>query len=289
MAGGSLGPDIIQLPTGTTAQRPGSPAEGQLRYNTTTKGVEFYNGSGWASISAIAPSPIQSNNNTWFYMNMSDPSSVSGSTIVNTATGTSAISDTLPLVSGASRSSGAGSFILNHTSDRQDMRRDIGGDPFAPATHGISLGTLFYQAHAPSNDRGLILYGDDGTDNHLFVRVHFQADNSISVGEDTNSSDVWTQTDTGITSGSWYFFVVTIATDGTMHTSVNGAAKVQKRSGGSAPTPTNAHFGLLGDLYNDNASQFDYATAFWYKGVLTDQQITDEYNYLKSVWTTSGI
>ena len=35
------------LPVGTTAQRPASPATGQIRFNTTTSAVETYNGSSW--------------------------------------------------------------------------------------------------------------------------------------------------------------------------------------------------------------------------------------------------
>ena len=35
------------LPVGTTAQRPASPATGQIRFNTTTGSVETYNGTSW--------------------------------------------------------------------------------------------------------------------------------------------------------------------------------------------------------------------------------------------------
>jgi len=35
------------IPTGTTAQRPSSPATGMMRFNTTTGLLEFYNGSSW--------------------------------------------------------------------------------------------------------------------------------------------------------------------------------------------------------------------------------------------------
>ena len=35
------------LPSGTTAQRPASPATGQMRFNTTTGSVETYNGTSW--------------------------------------------------------------------------------------------------------------------------------------------------------------------------------------------------------------------------------------------------
>ena len=37
----------LYLPVGTTAQRPASPATGQMRFNTTTGSVEVFNGSTW--------------------------------------------------------------------------------------------------------------------------------------------------------------------------------------------------------------------------------------------------
>lgn len=41
----------LKLPVGTTGQRP-TPAQGQIRYNSTTSGFEGYNGSAWGSIGA---------------------------------------------------------------------------------------------------------------------------------------------------------------------------------------------------------------------------------------------
>jgi hypothetical protein len=35
------------LPAGTTAQRPASPVTGQIRFNTITTVVEYYNGTQW--------------------------------------------------------------------------------------------------------------------------------------------------------------------------------------------------------------------------------------------------
>jgi len=37
----------IQIPVGTTAQRPASPSQGMIRYNTTTNHFEGYDGSAW--------------------------------------------------------------------------------------------------------------------------------------------------------------------------------------------------------------------------------------------------
>jgi hypothetical protein len=42
--------DAIKIASGTTAQRPGSPAAGQLRYNTTLGKFEGYNGTVWSSV-----------------------------------------------------------------------------------------------------------------------------------------------------------------------------------------------------------------------------------------------
>lgn len=40
----------MKIPVGTTAQRPGTPATGQLRYNTTTSNTEIYNGTTWEEV-----------------------------------------------------------------------------------------------------------------------------------------------------------------------------------------------------------------------------------------------
>lgn len=49
-ATGDMGTGAIQLPRGTDAQRP-TAIEGQIRYNSTIKTVEFYNGIRWVNIS----------------------------------------------------------------------------------------------------------------------------------------------------------------------------------------------------------------------------------------------
>src|SRR5210317_919388 len=42
--------DAIIIPKGTTAQRPSSPANGMIRFNTTENKIEIYNGVGWGFI-----------------------------------------------------------------------------------------------------------------------------------------------------------------------------------------------------------------------------------------------
>jgi hypothetical protein len=43
----ATGTGFFRLPNGTTAQRPGTPAAGQLRYNTTAGNLDFYGASAW--------------------------------------------------------------------------------------------------------------------------------------------------------------------------------------------------------------------------------------------------
>ena len=57
LAGATFTGDVIhnyttalQIPVGTTAQRPGSPATGDLRFNSTLGSAEIYNGSAFAAV-----------------------------------------------------------------------------------------------------------------------------------------------------------------------------------------------------------------------------------------------
>ena len=45
---------FLNLPSGTTAQRPGSPATGMMRYNTDLQAIEWYDGSNWVTGSYVS-------------------------------------------------------------------------------------------------------------------------------------------------------------------------------------------------------------------------------------------
>ena len=47
--------EFLELPQGTTAQRPGSPSAGMIRYNTDIRDTEFYDGTSWRAISDSNP------------------------------------------------------------------------------------------------------------------------------------------------------------------------------------------------------------------------------------------
>jgi len=44
------GTGVLDLPVGTTAERPGSPNSGMIRFNTTLSQFEGYNGTAWSSV-----------------------------------------------------------------------------------------------------------------------------------------------------------------------------------------------------------------------------------------------
>lgn len=48
----------LQIPDGTTAERPSSPTVGNLRYNTTTGAVEIYHTSGWGALNTVVDDSI---------------------------------------------------------------------------------------------------------------------------------------------------------------------------------------------------------------------------------------
>lgn len=49
-----LGDQYVTIGVGTTAQRPASPVQGMVRYNTTLSITELYDGSNWVPISVSA-------------------------------------------------------------------------------------------------------------------------------------------------------------------------------------------------------------------------------------------
>lgn len=54
----------LTLPQGSTAQRPGSPANGMMRYNTDYNLMEFYDGSNWRPVTGYSHGTIGTGGNT---------------------------------------------------------------------------------------------------------------------------------------------------------------------------------------------------------------------------------
>ena len=236
-------------------------------------------------------SPIQQAANTWFYTRADQATSVSGSNIANLATGSIKISETIP-ISNMTRQSDAGAHsFYNSSSTSGSVTRDMtAGNPFAPKSYGLTMGTMFYAHTSGNNGSGVIHYGWTPTSHHFFVRYKYSSV-GLRIGADTDGSDVWTTAyqDDLLSDSNWYFFVIAVERNGTMLTSLNGAPLTPIRLLGTAPAPTDARFGLAGDGYADNDSRHRYATAFWYRGVMSNELIAQEYAWLKTIWTGASL
>ena len=236
-------------------------------------------------------SPIQQASSTWFYTRADQASSVSGSNIQNLATGSLKINETIP-ISNMTRQSDAGAHsFYNSSSTSGSVSRDMSSaDPFDPKAYGLTMGTMFYSHTSGNNGSGVIHYGATSTGEHFFVRYKYNS-NSILVGVDTDGSDNWStayQNDL-MSDSNWYFLVVAVERNGTLLTSLNGAPLTPIRIIGTAPEPGNARFGLAGDAYTDNDSRHRYATAFWHRGVISNELIAQEYAWLKTIWTGASL
>ena len=95
----------LDLPVGTTAQRPSSPSSGEIRMNSDTNTMEMYNGSAWVTVGgtdlklyAISPTTSIASNTT---ITIVGEGIVNGATVhfVSAATGTSTAAGSVTFVS----------------------------------------------------------------------------------------------------------------------------------------------------------------------------------------------
>jgi len=69
----------LQLPSGTTAERPTSPSTGEWRYNTDNNLIEFYDGGAWRELQDEEIPPVPSENfNTVLYTGTGSTQSITG-------------------------------------------------------------------------------------------------------------------------------------------------------------------------------------------------------------------
>ena len=70
----------LQLPSGTTAERPTSPSTGEWRYNTTTNLVEFWDGGAWRDLQSedLPPVPSENFNTITYTGDGTNPRSITG-------------------------------------------------------------------------------------------------------------------------------------------------------------------------------------------------------------------
>ena len=263
---------------------------GSEYYDTSSDQKKVYKSTGWVSVqgASAAGANIGAATGTLMYFDFGNYSGSSwqGNTGATTLTNiqSSGASGGVDLPKGSSAAYNSANGGILRGSGTQDVRTTISGSN--PLGQNISMGVVIRFDSGSDNQstsRGLLYYGNTGSDQHFYVRKNFGVNNNISVGQDTNGNDVWTEVATGYTSSNGFtVFIFNLASDGTLSTSINGAAFTTNRSAGGAISVSGPNIGFFGDPYNDNSSSFDIGAGFWRTQQTTDTESADWYTYLKS-------
>ena len=262
----------LQLPSGTTAQRPSSPSAGYMRWNTTDSVVEVYNGSEWIewpfdSLDIVTDSLL-------FFYDASNTTSYPG-------TGTSLLDLsgnglTATLTNGASyASSDGGSILLDGTDDSinlsLDLRRDWSFECWV--NHDTVSGFSFLGQGPTSTNQGLHIWNYNGS--------------AIRFGMYSNDRDFTLSTSTGV----WYQYVFT-------YTHSSPYTKKMYRNGVEITTGTNVggpnqysgtgtlRIGAIYSSHNGSFADGNFAISRMYGKVLSLSEIQKNFDAHK---TTYGI
>ena len=147
-----------------------------------------------------------------------------------------------------------------------------------------------------STNRGVIYYGDNSTNNHFFARDGIMGSSyNFDIGKDVNGADIWTPskyngqnvrnyiTTVSDYANKYWFYVVRVDTNGVVTTSLNGSNfETTVNAGVNMSGHSSGQFGIAGDPYNDNASNHTYGGAWWYQGLITQAQVSAEWNRYRS-------
>ena len=276
---------LSSQPTGITT------TAGSEYFDTTLDKKRVYKSTGWEDLAGTSASGanIGAAAGTLMYFDFGNYSGSSwqGNTGATTLTNiqSSGASGGVNLPKGSSAAFNSSNGGVLRGSGTQDVRTTISGSN--PLGQNISMGIVVRfdsgSDNASSPSRGLLYYGNTGGDQHFYVRKNFGVNNNVSVGQDTNGSDTWTEVATNYVSNNGFtVFIFNLASDGTLSTSINGAAFTTNRSAGGAISVSGPNIGFFGDPYNDNSSSFDIGAGFWRTQLTTDTESADWYTYLKS-------
>jgi hypothetical protein len=262
----------IVIPKGTTAQRPGSPATGDFRYNTTLKLTEYYNGSYWLDTDTNVPTEIPITSGLICHVDAGRTDSYPGSG--TTWTDLSGNSNHFTLTNGPTfDANDAGGALKTDGSNDHITNTSMN---LSTSDYTIIIANRYYPGGVTN---GRICSGN--STNWLLggwanrTRVHYSqgwvspsALNTAVPGGDT---------------GTDYNWLISIATrdhsaDQSSHW-VNGLLQ-QRNSAGGGGGPNGLTFGRYGPG-NSEFSTSQHAFCAVYNRVLTDQEIFISYEYAR--------
>tara|TARA_Y100000114_G_scaffold41283_1_gene36774 strand:+ start:1917 stop:3422 length:1506 start_codon:yes stop_codon:yes gene_type:complete len=226
------------------------------------------------AFSIVVKDALEQDSNTLAYFDFASGKSYDGTSTLQDLTSRN---KDLPFGSNVSHSTANGGVLVG--SSNQNVR----ATGLTGSVSSISMG-VWVKLQGVTSGKGVIYYGDTGTNNHFFIRdaINGEAYN-FDIGKDISGSDTWTRSKYNgndmndyITSVSGYankfwYYVVRIDSNGHVTTSLNKSTfeTTISTGGGTINGHSSGQFGIFGDPYDDNSSSHTIGVAYWYNGLIS--------------------
>ena len=254
--------DAIKLPTGNTAQRPAATA-GMIRFNTSLKGIDYYDGSGWNNISVS--DPYFSSTKVLIKNGSLTDASNAGRTLTNGGSAsTSSSVGYPPITKGSSKTGNAGSvwYIDSNTSNAYVSF----ASPLSDFDLSQSAWTLEMWVYIPSggSSYGHTFWCGGQTSQGEFKfnagdqKMYLYSGVGQSVSESTGSTNAW----------NWIVFE---RYNGTISCWFNGANRQQGTTMPTGGTPSAAAIGypFNAEYFGHYVDEVRFSTVARYQGAAT--------------------
>ena len=274
----------ITLPSGTTAQRPGSPAAGMVRHNSNTNLVEWYTGSAWVTVTQpVSVQPAVVSTNLLVHLDAGNTSSYSGSgTVWSDLSGNG---NHFNIVATAYNSSGPKYMDFNGSYGIAENGGDISLSDATGVTYCVWTRVLNSASNWRTltrsyvNDHHVIIQsggwqiGMYDNDSGGFIDSGYSQQSLPNYGTSNWVALYWRWQ-----SSSPYYEISYNDTPSTIRGSITNANARYNRGFGSIGAYHN------GDTNPANASQFwgDIGVFMAYNRRLTDAELTQNYNFYKT-------
>ena len=258
----------LQLPSGTTAQRPGSPSAGYMRWNTTESYVEVYDGNSWKELGYLSSGPNVVTDSLLLYYDINNTNCWDGTG--NTVYDLTANNHDAALYNSPSYSTNNGYKVLETNGSTSYL--SVSTPDLSSTNHTVMVGSRYTTTsnnYQTNNSRLLNAVGN----NWLLGHWYAASDKHYAVGWITPSDDRdgdtnWgIHTATGNISGDQYSYYK------------NNSAVVSNSSAGSGG-PSGFAFGRSGYSSSEFApGQLSFLLV--YNKILTSTEMTQNYNAFK--------
>lgn len=254
---------FFTVPTGTTAQRPASPVEGMIRYNTTNKNYEGYQDGAWVNITVSTASIVSTNRVLYYDFGNIVCYPGSGTTIYDLSgngnngtmgSGTSYSANN----SGIVTLSGSGSGITTSYKIPGSARSH---------SYWVYFTTL-------SHASGYQLSGTQESGAYTYIGIQNGGAMYYYMGSSTGGSIA-----TSLVSNTWYNLCQTMSSSGAVTLYVNGTS-VYTTSASVGNTAT-ANF-YVGNINGNHNITGNMGMILLYTAELTAAQVLQNYNAVKS-------